>query len=137
MPHRIKRIAAVLAAAFTIAGLGSVAAASAGTAAPATSASVPSSTLINFPATHVCRYHRFTVGVWAQPGTSWANRRYVVNVYNPDWVQVLHRSGHAPTSSWLFWHPKAWKLGKYHTIYQNWQNGVLYRTRYVTKSVRC
>ena len=75
--------------------------------------------------------------MWAQPGTSWANRRYVVNVYNPSWVQVLHKSGHAPTSQWLFWHPKAWKLGKYHTIYKSWKNGVLYSSKYVTKSVRC
>lgn len=136
MAHHIKRLAAVLAAVFAVAGLGPVAAASAGTASPGTRA-VPYDTLINVPAARVCHYHRFTVGVWAQPGTSWANRRYVVNVYSPSWVQVLHKSGHAPTSHWLFWHPKVSRLGKYHTIYKNWQNGVLYRSRYATKSVRC
>jgi hypothetical protein len=137
MAHHVKRLAAVLAAVFAVAGLGSVAAASAGTASPGTSAIVPSDTLINVPAAQVCHYHRFRVGVWAQPGTSWANRRYVVNVYSPSWARVLHKSGHAPTSHWLFWHPKAWRLGKYHTIYKNWHNGVLYRSKYVTKSVRC
>jgi hypothetical protein len=136
MAHHIKRLAAVLAAVFAVAGLGPVAAASAGTASLGTSA-LPYDTLINVPATRVCHYHRFTVGVWAQPGTSWANRLYVVNVYNPNWVRVLRKSGHAPTSHWLFWHPKAWRLGKYHTIYKNWHNGVLYRSSYVTKSVRC
>ena len=136
MPHQVKRLAAVLAAAFAFAGLGSGAAASADTASPAISASV-SATLINVPTTRVCHYRRFTVGVWAQPGNSWANRHYVVNVYNANWVQVLHKSGHAPTLYWLFWHPKAWKLGKYHTIYKTWQNGVLYRSKYITTSVRC
>jgi hypothetical protein len=136
MPHHIKRLAAVLAAAFAFAGLGCGAAASADTASPGTSASA-SATLINVPTTRVCHYHRFTVGVWAQPGTSWANRRYVVNVYNANWVRVLHKSGHAPTSYWLFWHPTAWKLGKYHTIYKTWHNGVLYRSKYITTSVRC
>lgn len=136
MPHHIRRLAALVAAAFAFAGLGPVAAASTGTASPGSSAS-PSATLISEPATHVCHYHRFRVGVWAQPGTSRANRRYVVNVYNPDSVRVMHKFGHAPTSSWLFWHPRAWKLGKYHTIYKTWYNGVLYRSRYVTKSVRC
>jgi hypothetical protein len=79
MAHHIKRLAAVLAAVFAVAGLGPVVAASAGTASPGTRV-VPYDTLINVPATRVCHYHRFTVGVWAQPGTSWANRRYVVNV---------------------------------------------------------
>ena len=60
-----------------------------------------------------------------------------MDVYNPNWVRVLHKYGHAPSSYWLFWHPKAWRLGKYHTIYKTWHNGVLYRNRYDTKSVRC
>lgn len=136
MAHHIKRLAAVLAVVVAVAGLGSVAAASAATASPGTSALV-SATLINVPATQVCHYHRLTVGVWAQPGTSWANWCYVVNVYNPKWVRVLHKYGHAPTSYWLFWRPKAWRLGKYHTIYKTWYNGVPYRSRYDTKSVRC
>jgi hypothetical protein len=136
MPHRIRRLAVDLAAVLAIAGLGSVAAASAGTVSPGTGAS-RSATLINVPAARICHYHRFKVGVWAQPGTSRANRRYVVNVYNPSWVRVLHRFGHAPTSYWLFWHPRVGKLGRYHTIYKTWNNGVLYRNKYVTKSVRC
>jgi hypothetical protein len=51
--------------------------------------------------------------------------------------RVLHKHGHAPTSHWLFWHPKAWKLGRYNTIYKTCNNGVPYRNKYVTKSVRC
>jgi hypothetical protein len=136
VPYRIKSLAAVLAATLAIAGLGSAAAASAGTGSPGTSAS-GYDTLITTPPARVCHYHRFTVGVWAQPGTSWANRRYVVNVYNPHWVRVLHQVGHAPTDHWLYWHPKAWQLGKYHTIYKTWHNGVLYRSKYVTRSHRC
>jgi hypothetical protein len=136
MAHHIKRLAAVLAAVFAVAGLGSVAAASAGTVSPGTSALI-SATLINVPATQVCQDQRFTVGVWAQSGTSWADRRYVVNVYDPNWVRVLNKSGHAPTSNWQYWHPKASRLGKYHTIYLTWNNGVRYRNRYDTNSVRC
>ena len=94
-------------------------------------------TLINQPPARVCHHHTFTVGVWAQPGTPWANRRYVVNVYNPSRVRVQHHAGHAPTSAWRYWHPKAWKLGYYHTIYTTWKNGVRYRTRLATHSVRC
>jgi hypothetical protein len=151
MPHRFPRLAAVLTAAFAIAGLGTVAAAAAGTASPRTASHRPAShlaasagtsapaagTLINRPAAQVCHGQRFTVGAWAQPGTSWANRPYAVNVYNPDWVQVLHKSGHAPTSSWLFWHPTASNLGKYHISYRTWHNGVLYRSTFVTRSVGC
>lgn len=125
MMNKIRRLAAVV-----------VAAAALGSAAPAL-AVTPSATLINQPAARVCHYHRFKVGVFAQPGTSWANRRYVVNVYRPDWVRVLHKSGHAPTSHWLFWHPKAWKLGRYHTTYKTWSNGTRYVSRYVTRSHRC
>ena len=40
-------------------------------------------------------------------------------------------------SFWLFWRLEAWRLGKCHTIYNTWYNGVLYRSRYDTKSVRC
>ncbi|MBO0816606.1 MAG: hypothetical protein J2P30_15875, partial [Actinobacteria bacterium] len=105
--------------------------ASRGTGAPA------AGTLINSPAARVCHGQRFTVGVWAQPGTSRANRPYVVNVYNPDWVQVRHESGHAPTSSWQFWHLRASHLGRYHISYQTWHDGVRYRSRFVTSSVRC
>ncbi|MDR0342363.1 MAG: hypothetical protein LBI49_04475 [Nocardiopsaceae bacterium] len=146
MPHRIARLAAVLTAAFTIAGLTSAAAASAGTASPRTDSPRTASrgtraptagTLINRPAAQVCHGQRFTVGAWAQPGASWANRPYVVNVYNQDWVQVLHKSGHAPTSSWLYLRPTASNLGKYHVSYQIWHNGVRYRSKFVTRSVRC
>lgn len=151
MPHRIARLAAVLTAAFTIAGLSSAAAAAAGTASPRTvpprtashraashGASGPTAgTLINRPTAQVCHGQRFTVGAWAQPGTSWANRPYVVNVYNPDWGQVLHKSGHAPTSSWLYRRPTAANLGTYHVSYQVWHNGVRYRSKFVTRSVRC
>jgi hypothetical protein len=127
MMNKIKRLAAVL-----------VAAAALGPAAPVLADPMtPSATLINQPVPRVCHYHRFKVGVMAQPGTSWANRRYVVNVYNPHWVRVLHKSGHAPTTHWLFWHVKAWKLGRYHTTYKTWNNGTLYKNKYITRSHRC
>ena len=99
MLHHIWKVTAVLAAAFGVAVLSSAAPASA-------------DTLINQPPARVCHHHTFTVGVWAQPGTPWANRRYVVNVYNPSRVRVQHHAGHAPTSAWRYWHPKAWKLDK-------------------------
>jgi len=124
--NKIKKLAAVL-----------VAAAVLGPAAPALAVITPADTLISQPVPRVCHYHRFKVGVFAQPGTSRANRRYVVNVYNPKRVRVLHKYGRALTSHWLFWHPKALKLGRYHTIYKTWHNGMLYRSKYVTKSVRC
>lgn len=124
--NKIKKLAAVL-----------VAAAVLGPAAPALAVITPADTLISQPVPRVCHYHRFKVGVFAQPGTSRANRRYVVNVYNPHWVRFLHKSGHAPTSHWLFWHVKAWKLGRYHTTYKTWHNGTLYKNKYVTRSHRC
>ena len=124
MLHHIWKVTAVLAAAFGVAVLSSAAPASA-------------DTLINQPPARVCHHHTFTVGVWAQPGTPWANRRYVVNVYNPSRVRVQHHAGHAPTSAWRYWHPEAWKLGYYHTIYTTWKNGVRYRTRLATHTVRC
>ena len=136
MLQHIKRVAAALAAAFIVAAPGTAPVASASNASPGGSAS-GSATLIAAPPARVCHYHRFEVGVWAQPGTSWANRRYVVNVYNPHWIRVLHKHGRAPSSHWLFWHPKAGKLGKYHTIYKTWHNGVLYRSKYATSSHRC
>jgi hypothetical protein len=123
----VKRLAVILAAIFVTAGL-----------VMATAPSALADTLINTPVARVCHYHRFTVGVWAQPGTSWANRRYVVKVYNPNHVRVLYKRGHAPTSHWLFWHPKAWLLGKYRTYYKTWHNGtVIHSGPYVTRSVRC
>jgi hypothetical protein len=94
-------------------------------------------TLANVPPSAVCHDHRFAVGVWAQPGTSWANRRYVVNVYAPSGARVLHKAGHAPTSQWVYWHPKAWHLGKYRTVYKVWSNGVVHYGRYGTRANSC
>jgi hypothetical protein len=111
--------------------------ASAGTAGLLTAAPALADTLIQAPPPRVCHYHKFAVGVWAQPGTSWANRRYVVNAYNPHGVRVLHKAGHAPSSHWLIWHVKAWKLGRYHTIFKTWKNGTPYKSKYVTRSHRC
>lgn len=136
MPLHVKRVAAVLAAAVAIAMLGSVAVTTAG-AAPPSATALRRATLVNYPGARVCQYHRFTVGVWAQPGTSWADRRFVINVYNPNSVRVLHKSGHAPTDRWRKWHPKASQLGKYHTVYKVWNNGTVNRSSYFTRSHRC
>ncbi len=67
MPNHIKTLAAIIAAAFAVAGLGNVTTASAGTASPGTSAS-DSSTLISVPVAQVCHYRRFTIGVGSARG---------------------------------------------------------------------
>jgi hypothetical protein len=64
--------------------------------AASASASTGGSTLVNVPASTVCQFHTFKVGVWAQGGTSLPNRRYIVNVWSPLGVRVLHKEGYAP-----------------------------------------
>jgi hypothetical protein len=138
MRNLFKRTAIVLGALSAL-GLATPAlatAASASSALPGTR-SVARDLLVNAPPASVCRYHKFKVGVWAQPGTPRDQRRYVVNVYNPNWRRVLHKTGYAPTSHWRFWHVGAWEQGNYHTYYRNWVNGHRYTTKFVTKSSRC
>src|SRR5689334_21544179 len=108
MLHHLSRLAALFAAFSFTTVVGTLTAAS-GSAPPRSasvrvahaSASASGYTLVNYPGTRVCHYHRLNIGVWAQSGTSWANRRYVANVYNPNGVRVLHKYGHAPTSHWV------------------------------------
>jgi hypothetical protein len=107
--------------------------------AASASASTEGSTLENVPARTVCQFNKFTVGVWAQAGTSLANRRYIVNVWSPRDIRVLHKEGHAPESpaGWALWHVIAGRTGTYYTYYHIWYNGVEHTNRWPTTSSHC
>jgi hypothetical protein len=104
--------------------------------APAASASAPraaitSAVLVNYPVPRVCAGHRFTVGVFHQPGSG-GSHAYRVSVYNPAHQRILYRHGYA-TSHWKFWRIRTAKAGTYHTIYH--ADGV--RVRYPTRARGC
>lgn len=96
-------------------------------------------TLVNAPASSVCQHHYINVGVWAQGGTSRADRRYFVDVWGPTGDHSFHSQGYAPESpqGWRIWSVKAWKTGVYRTVYGTWHNGTEYKTRFYTTSRTC
>lgn len=94
-------------------------------AAAATSASAPQNAvaamtpavvLINQPASRVCAGSKFTVGTWYQ-SFSGGSRAYRIAVYNPKGWLVFWRKGYASSTSWRLWHIRAWRTGKFRTIY--------------------
>jgi hypothetical protein len=104
--------------------------------APAASSSarptvITSTVLVNFPAPRVCIGHRFTVGVFHQPGSG-GSHAYRVSVYNPAHHRILYRHGRA-TSHWKLWRVRATRAGAYHTVYH--ADGV--RVRYPTRAHSC
>ena len=104
--------------------------------APAASASahspvIASAVLVNYPAPRVCTGHRFTVGVFHQPGSG-GSHAYRISVYNPARQRIFYRHGYA-TSHWKFWGIRTTKDGTYHTIYH--ADGV--RVRYPTRAHSC
>src|ERR1022692_89387 len=104
--------------------------------APAASASahpavITSAVLVNYPAPRVCTGHRFTVGVFRQPGSG-GSHAYRVSVYNPAHQRILYRHGYA-TSHWKRWRIRTTKAGTYHTIYH--ADGI--RVRYPTRAHSC
>jgi hypothetical protein len=74
----------------------------------------PEVVLVNQPASKVCVRSTFTVGVWYQP--SGGSRAYRIAVYNPQGRLVFWKSGYA-TSTWQFWHIRAWRTGNFRTVY--------------------
>jgi hypothetical protein len=96
-------------------------------------------TLINQPGTRVCHGHTFTVGVWAQSGTSLKDRWYNVYVQNPNGTRDLFSKGYAPESPspWRLWHIRAGVTGWYHTTYVIWHGGHKYTSKYATLSHSC
>jgi len=104
--------------------------------APAASASarptvITSAVLVSYPQPRVCIGHKFTVGVFHQPGSG-GSHAYRVSVYNPAHQRILYRHGYA-TSHWKLWRIRATKAGRYHTIYH--ADGV--RVRYPTRVHSC
>jgi len=76
----------------------------------------PAVVLVNQPVSRVCAGHRFTVGVWYQ-SFSGGSRAYRVAVYNPKGRLVFWTKGRAPSPAWRFWHVRAWRTGKFRTVY--------------------
>jgi hypothetical protein len=118
----------VLAAALTSAAALAPAASASASARPAV---IRSTVLVSYPPPRVCTGHKFTVGVFHQPGSG-GSRAYRVAVYNPARQRILYRHGRA-ASHWKLWRVRAAKAGTYHTIYH--ADGV--RVRYPTRSHRC
>lgn len=111
-----------------LAGLAVAAMFALGLAAATPAMASTGSTLINVPASRVCHDSEIKVGVWAQSGTSWADRQYSVDVWSPHGDHAFHSAGHAPESpkGWWFWYVKAWQYGTYHTVYHTWHSGHMY-----------
>jgi len=123
-------------AAVTLVGLAPLAGATAASAATATAASAatgsapagpaarmtPALVLVNQPASRVCAGHRFTVGVWYQ-SFSRGSRAYRVAVYNPKGWLVFWTKGRAPSAAWRFWPIRAWRTGKFRTVYHSKNSG--------------
>jgi hypothetical protein len=116
----------ILMAAVAMAALGALAPSLAATTASAatTSATSPKSSalgmrpevvLVNQPASKVCVGTRFAVGVWYQ-SFSGGSRAYRIAVYNPKGTLVFWKRGYA-TTTWQFWHIRAWRTGKFRTVY--------------------
>ena len=75
----------------------------------------PEVVLINQPASKVCAGSTFTVGAWYQ-SFSGGSRAYRIAVYNPKGLLIFWKSGYA-TTSWQFWHIRAWRTGNFRTVY--------------------
>jgi len=100
----------------------------AGLAAAPALASSGGYTLVSGPASSVCRHSTIKVGVWAQAGTSRADRRYFVDVWGPTGDHSFHSQGYAPESpqSWRIWYVKGlegrrllhclWHLAQRHRV---------------------
>jgi hypothetical protein len=96
-------------------------------------------TLINVPSSSACHGHTFTVGVWAEAGTSLRNRWYNVDVQNPNGTRDLFSKGYAPESPspWRLWSMRAGWIGTYQTTYTTWYNGHRYTSKYSTTVTHC
>ena len=92
--------------------------------------------LVNQPRARVCVGHTFRVGVWYQQ-FSGGSRRYRVTVYNPQWHLILHKTGRAPSSHWLFWRVTAAQTGDYHITYRTIVHGKWRPYRAKTVSHNC
>jgi hypothetical protein len=95
----------------------------------------PEVVLINQPASKVCVRSTFTVGVWYQ--SSGGSRAYRIAVYNPKGLLVFWKSGYA-TSTWQFWHIRAWRTGNFRTVYHTKNtSGQWIKYAAVTRSRNC
>jgi hypothetical protein len=99
--------------------------------AGAGAAAITSAVLVNYHAPRVCTGHRFTVGVFHQPGSG-GSHAYHISVYNPAHQRILYHHGYA-TSRWKFWRIRTTKAGTYHIIYH--ADGI--RVRYPTRAHSC
>jgi hypothetical protein len=123
---RILMAAAAMAALGVLAPSLAAATASAATtsaSAPRNSAlgMTPEVVLINQPASKVCAGSTFTVGVWYQ-SFSGGSRAYRIAVYNPKGGLVFWKRGYA-TTTWQFWHIRAWRTGNFRTVYHTKNTG--------------
>ncbi len=121
-------------------GLAAAAASAATTSASAPKNSAlgvtPEVVLINQPESKVCVRSRFTVGVWYQ-SFSGGSRAYRIAVYNPKGWLVFRKSGYA-TTTWQFWHIRAWRTGNFRTVYHTKNtSGQWIKYVAVTRSINC